>query len=121
MAGSKRRLLDVVDGNREGIISFLQHLVRTPSITGQEGTCAEFISQRLRGMGLEVKWHEAQGAGTAVERAWRDLTAKGTPPLDVDRNARIVHVIFVPQRPRTWVGKTEPIVVDAGDVLAALR
>ncbi len=60
MAGSKRRLLDVVDGNREGIISFLQHLVRTPSITGQEGTCAEFISQRLRGMGLEVKWHEAE-------------------------------------------------------------
>ncbi len=69
----------------------------------------------------EVKWHEAQGAGTAVERAWRDLTAKGRPPLDVGGKVRIVHVVFVPQRPRTRAGKSEPILVDARDVLAALR
>lgn len=43
-----------IEENRTTIISFLQDLIRIPSITGNEGPIQEFIAQELGEMGLDI-------------------------------------------------------------------
>ncbi len=40
--------------NKTTIVSFLQDIIRVPSVTGEEGPIQEMISERLQEMGLEV-------------------------------------------------------------------
>ena len=49
-----RRLTAAVDARREDLVSFLQDLVRVPSVTGEEGAVQEIVAARFRGAGLEV-------------------------------------------------------------------
>ncbi len=50
----KERVLKRIDTRREDIISFLQNLVRIPSVTGQEREYQEFIAKTLGAMGFQV-------------------------------------------------------------------
>ncbi|NLC39054.1 MAG: ArgE/DapE family deacylase [Clostridia bacterium] len=43
-----------IDENRTAVVSFLQDLIRFPSVTGEEGPIQQFIAERLKKMGLEV-------------------------------------------------------------------
>jgi acetylornithine deacetylase len=51
---SHKQALDWIEQNRNTIISFLQDLIRIPSVTGEEGPIQEFIASRLKEMGLSV-------------------------------------------------------------------
>jgi acetylornithine deacetylase len=45
---------ELIDGNREDIVAFLQKLVRIPSVTGDENAIQAVLLQELDAMGLET-------------------------------------------------------------------
>lgn len=53
-ADHELRILRSVDEHQGVLIDFLQRLIRVPSLTGEEGPCAEVCAAKLRALGLEV-------------------------------------------------------------------
>jgi acetylornithine deacetylase len=51
---NKERLEQWFAENEDTIVSFLQELIRIPSVTGDEGPIQEFIAEQLKKMDLEV-------------------------------------------------------------------
>jgi hypothetical protein len=66
----------------------------------------------------EVKWHEGTPRAATVGEAAAALEAKGVPP---GVEGTVVRVVFVPVRPPGGRESRDAVVVDAADVLAALR
>lgn len=50
----KENALNWIVREQEGIVRFLQELIRIPSVTGEEGEIQKFISRKLGAMGLTV-------------------------------------------------------------------
>src|SRR5512144_2338812 len=50
----QKQVLEWSDQNRNAIVSFLQDLIRIPSVTGEEGRIQQWIAGRLKEMGLIV-------------------------------------------------------------------
>ena len=50
----ERMLQNWVEEHREEMISFLQTILRIPSVTGTEGEIQEFLSGYLKEMGAQV-------------------------------------------------------------------
>ena len=50
-----RRISEAVDARRDDLVAFLQELVRTPSVTGEEGACQAVVAAQMRGLGLETE------------------------------------------------------------------
>lgn len=49
-----RRVLAAIDADRDQAVTFLQHMVAIPSVTGDEGKIQHFMAEHLSGMGLKV-------------------------------------------------------------------
>ncbi len=48
----------IVEAARDEIVEFAQHLIRTPSITGDEHACAQVVRDKMLSLGLETHWVE---------------------------------------------------------------
>ena len=59
------RLEDAVDDRRDDLVALLQELVRTPSLTGEEGAVQEIVAARMRVDGLETDVWEPDMASLA--------------------------------------------------------
>lgn len=53
-----QRINQWIEQNKTTIVSFLQDLIRVPSVTGEEGPIQKFIARRLNEMGLTVDMFE---------------------------------------------------------------
>lgn len=62
------RVLDEVRARHDDLIAFTQQLVRTPSLSGQEGDVAELVRGRLESFGLSEVWTDEVGNVIAVLR-----------------------------------------------------
>ena len=51
--GKEQMILDKVEQNRDQIIAFLQHVVQTPSLTGQEEAVGQAFYEAMKTWGLE--------------------------------------------------------------------
>ncbi len=60
-----RRIGEAVDASRDDLVAFLQELVRTPSVTGEEGACQAVVAVQMRGLGLETEVWEPDPAALA--------------------------------------------------------
>ncbi len=58
MDNVEQKIIDYVDSNREAMIGMLQDLVRIPSITGYEKDAQEYVADRFRKLGFDVKFSE---------------------------------------------------------------
>ncbi len=55
---TRQKILDTIDKNRDKAITFLQDMVRIPSVTGDEAAIQRFLSDYMRRIGLEVDMWE---------------------------------------------------------------
>jgi acetylornithine deacetylase len=55
---NRQKILDVVDKNRDKAITFLQDMIRIPSVTGDEAAIQRFLSDYMRKIGLDVDMWE---------------------------------------------------------------
>jgi acetylornithine deacetylase len=55
---TRQKILDTIDKNRDKAITFLQDMVRIPSVTGDEAAIQRFLSDYMRKIGLEVDMWE---------------------------------------------------------------
>ncbi len=51
---AKKQTLHLIDQEKDEIVTFLQDLIRFPSVTGKEKEIQSFITERLRDMNLQV-------------------------------------------------------------------
>jgi len=75
-------------------------------------------SQLLLG---EAKWTDAALTAGSVQHAIQGLIAKGIPPLRHAARSDLQYVLFVPERPKGKLALSNTKVLDARDVLEALR
>lgn len=54
MAELAQKIASTVDASREQLVAFLQRLVQTPSLPGQEQQAQHFVADKLRSLGLSV-------------------------------------------------------------------
>lgn len=52
--------------NREDLINFTQHLIQTPSITGEEQSVVELILNEMRSLGFDRAWADANGSAIGI-------------------------------------------------------
>jgi hypothetical protein len=70
----------------------------------------------------EARWREGLAPERLIEEAARDLARTGLPDVPAIRRAeRVVNVVFVPRCAPGRKRRSPPILVDAADVIAALR
>jgi len=50
----RTRVLETIDEKRDEIIKFVQRLIQTPSVVGDEGEIQKIIAKKLEGLGLEM-------------------------------------------------------------------
>ena len=50
----KKKIINLVDYEKNSIVEFLQHLIRIPSVNGKEKDCSLFCAEKLEQMGLDV-------------------------------------------------------------------
>lgn len=50
----RSRILETIEKERAGAVTFLQAMVAIPSVTGDEGKVQKFLADHLRSMGLDV-------------------------------------------------------------------
>lgn len=62
----RERVLGQIETDAAKAIDFLKELVRTPSLSGQEGECQEVIRRRMRSIGLDVRDIAAPGKVASV-------------------------------------------------------
>src|SRR5437868_3711714 len=62
----REKLIAAVDSLEADAVAFLQEIVRTPSITGQEGEVQAVIAAKMRELGLEVDVWEPDPAQMAI-------------------------------------------------------
>jgi acetylornithine deacetylase len=55
---NRQKILDTIDKNRDKAITFLQDMVRIPSVTGDEAAIQRFLSDYMKKVGLEVDMWE---------------------------------------------------------------
>jgi acetylornithine deacetylase len=55
---TRQKILDAIDKNRDRAITFLQDMIRIPSVTGDEAAIQRFLSDYMRKIGLEVDMWE---------------------------------------------------------------
>jgi acetylornithine deacetylase len=51
---TRQKILDTIDKNRDKAITFLQDMIRIPSVTGDEAAIQRFLSDYMRKIGLDV-------------------------------------------------------------------
>ncbi len=54
MTATEKRVLSFLDENFGAAVRLLQDLIRFPSVTGSEGPIQEYITSRLKALGLEI-------------------------------------------------------------------
>jgi acetylornithine deacetylase len=54
----RRKIVEMVDANRDKAIAFLQKMVSIPSVTGDEGTIQAFLANYMKNIGLTVDMWE---------------------------------------------------------------
>jgi putative selenium metabolism hydrolase len=52
---------ELTDAERQSLLAFLQALVRTPSVSGQEGAVAELIMEEMRRLDFDEVWMDRAG------------------------------------------------------------
>lgn len=67
----ERRIVSLIDSQREGIVTSLQELVQIPSVTGAEKEAQDFMSRYFRKIGLHVDIFEANDELLTRNRAYR--------------------------------------------------
>jgi acetylornithine deacetylase len=55
---TRQKILDTIDKNRDKAITFLQDMIRIPSVTGDEAAIQRFLSDYMHKIGLEVDMWE---------------------------------------------------------------
>jgi acetylornithine deacetylase len=55
---TRQKILDTIDKNRDKAITFLQDMIRIPSVTGDEAAVPRFLSEYMRKIGLDVDMWE---------------------------------------------------------------
>jgi hypothetical protein len=84
----------------------------------------DVVARSLDGAALllgEVKWHNRAAEARDLDAAYHALLARGVPPVSGPPPSRVVHAVFVPKcAPSARRRSTPYVVVEAGDVLAAL-
>jgi acetylornithine deacetylase len=55
---NRQKILDTIDKNRDKAVTFLQDMVRIPSVTGDEAAIQRFLSDYMKKVGLEVDMWE---------------------------------------------------------------
>jgi acetylornithine deacetylase len=55
---TRQKILDTIDKNRDTAITFLQDMIRIPSVTGDEAAIQRFLSDYMRKIGLDVDMWE---------------------------------------------------------------
>lgn len=54
----EKKIIEYIDNNRENFISFLQKLIRIPSLTGEEKEAQVFLADELKKQGYDVELFE---------------------------------------------------------------
>ena len=81
VAEIKDRVLQRIDGRQKDIISFLESLVRIPSVTGSEKAYQQFMAETLTGMGFKVDTWDADEEDLKQKYPGYFLSRMFAPPL----------------------------------------
>ena len=76
----RRQISDAIDSRREDTVNFLSKLVKTPSITGGEGKCAQLCFDKLREIGLDADMWDVNVEEMRNHPAYNDVIKY--PPSD---------------------------------------
>jgi AAA+ ATPase superfamily predicted ATPase len=69
----------------------------------------------------EAKWTAKIPSVTWIHRTIKELKDKGLPPVHRQPNAKILYALFIPEKPKKLILPADTKVIDARDVLRALK
>ncbi len=69
----------------------------------------------------EAKWTEKKPSVPWINRTIQELKSKGIPPVKRHPNAQLHYVLFVPEKPKGLSLPTDVRIIDAKEVITALR
>ena len=70
---TRQKILDTIDRNRDKAITFLQDMIRIPSVTGDEAAIQRFLSDYMRKIGLDVDMWETDWEKLKIELTAREF------------------------------------------------
>ena len=89
-----------------------------------QGSEWDILSQSLDGRHFligEAKWTEKKPSVHWVNKTIQELKSKGIPPVKRHPNAQLHYVLFIPEKPKGLSLPSDVRVVDAKEVISALR
>jgi succinyl-diaminopimelate desuccinylase len=92
----EEKVLNYIDSNKDEIISFMQKLIQTKSVTGNESEIAKFVAEESKKDGLEVELFEP--APNRISTIARYTGTTGKPHLMAYSHYDVVP----PGDPKTW-------------------
>ena len=73
---TNNRVLSYIDSHRDEIIAFMQKLIQTESVTGNESKIGQLVAEECRKDGLEVELVEPSEGRTSVVATYHGTTGK---------------------------------------------
>ena len=69
----------------------------------------------------EAKWTEKPPSAQWIHRTIQELKSKGLPPVERHPNAHLRYVLFIPEKPKQLTLPSDVRVIEAKEVISALR